>query len=159
MAAPSPDSLAARLRALRLERGGPAYSPPAQPSSQAKSPAADPDAAPAILGINLARAARVRPPRDLSAARDFDETARLIRTMQRGVTRSAVAWDQLLTQSGLDPVIAAAARVRSFRRGVLTVEVADSGAKYILARFLRAGGEARLARLAPVALHKVRLVM
>jgi hypothetical protein len=50
-------------------------------------------------------------------------------------------------------------RVVSFRAGVLTVRVSDASTKYAMDRFLRAGGEAALARLSPATLRRVKLVL
>jgi len=125
----------------------------------ASEPVDDPEKRHLLLALTRTRQLRVKGERNLSVAHEIDEQARLIRSVQRGMTGVSVAWEMLLAQSGLPREVGEATRIRSFRRGVLTIQVRDASTKYNLSRFLRSGGEARLAKLAPVALTKVRLVM
>lgn len=112
----------------------------------------------AVVALARARAARCRAARDTSITPEIAAQATLIRTIQRGITSTSVAWDRLLQQSGVGEHLMAAARVRSFRRGVLTIQVRDASARYELGRLLRAGGEQRLSRLSPAPVHRVKLV-
>ncbi|MBC7773244.1 MAG: hypothetical protein H7210_12165 [Pyrinomonadaceae bacterium] len=113
----------------------------------------------AALALTRTRQDRVKPSRDLSLAEEIDTQARLIRSVQKGIAKVSIAWDQILAGSGLPDELLARATVKSYRRGVLTIRVRDSTTQYLLARFLRAGGESRLARLAPVVVSRVKLVM
>ncbi len=156
-------SLAARLESIRVLRVGRAASsvsrsedePPSAPSTDG---GADMDRRTAIVGVQQARRARVPAPRELSIAHEVDTQARLIRSVQKGLVASGVAWERVLTDCGVSDFLVSSARIRSFRRGVLTIQVRDASARYELSRFLRSGGEARVARAARVALHTIKLV-
>lgn len=171
MAKGADESLVKRLRELRAARGGGGMPGGSGKASRARHDERDPGGVSAsepttdlagrmaALGVERARQDRVRPTRDLSLADEIDTQARLIRSVQKGISKAAIAWDQVLAGSGLPDELLARVMVKSYRRGVLTIRVRDSGTQYLLARFLRAGGEAKLARLAPVVVNKVKLVM
>lgn len=176
MAKPGEDSLVRRLRDLRAASHGSAMgvSEGRRPRSASESNQTGIDSGEVIggvpepsdlvtrvvaLGLERARQSRVKPARDLSLAEEIDTQARLIRSVQKGIAKVTIAWDQILVGSGLPDELLARVSVKSYRRGILTIRVRDSGTQYLLARFLRAGGEAKLARLAPVVVSKVKLVM
>jgi len=168
MPAQDQDSLVERLRRLRAARGisdgdgrrGLTRNSLAKAEKQSPDHTLiDPSARAAVLSLDRARHARVRPAHDFSLAVEVDTQARLIRSVQKGLTRASVAWDRVLGGCGLSVELLSNVQVKSYRRGILTIRVRDSATKYLLARFLRSGGEASLARLAPVVVTRVKLVM
>src|SRR5262249_34595854 len=110
-------------------------------------------------GLERIRSRRLRPERDLSLRDIFDGELRRVRSAARATTGAAGAWEELLATSGLPPGLRERTRVVSFRHGVLTVRAADASTKYAVDRFMRAGGEAALARLAPATLRRVKIVL
>jgi hypothetical protein len=95
---------------------------------------------------------RNRPQHDLSIGPHVE-------ALVSGVRRSANALDGLTVDwsAVVPPELSAATRPVAFRRGVLTVQAADSSALFAMDRWLRAGGEPALRAACP-ALRRVRLV-
>lgn len=105
------------------------------------------------------RGNRVKPERDLTMRSQLDSQLRQIRQIERSAVNAAQAWDRLLEQAGLQANLLARTKVVSFRFGVLTVRASDASTKYAVDRFLRAGGENALARLASTTLRRVKLIL
>lgn len=114
---------------------------------------------PQAAALDRLRANRVPPPRDLRLTSLLDSEMRRVRPAHRAASSAVSAWDELLGRAGMPPGLLTRTRVVSFRNGVLTVRAADASTKYAVDRFLRAGGEAALARLASTTLRRVKLVL
>ena len=121
-------------------------------------PGAD-SAAAMAAGLERVRSNRRIPPRDVSMLAALDAEIRRIRQIQRAAVGASNAWDQLLASAGVAPELVERMRIVSFRAGVLTVRVSDASTKYAMDRFLRAGGQAALARLSPTTLRRVKLML
>ena len=62
------------------------------------------------------------------------------------------AWDEIVPAP-----LAARCLSLALTRGVLTVKTSDASTRFELDRFLRCGGEAKLARAAKIAIRKIKL--
>ena len=89
-------------------------------------------------------------PRDLSALMRAQIPE--IRRMRKNLSGVAAAWNQVVPEP-----LASCVRLDGVAAGVLNVRVADSAARFELDRFLRAGGEAALLKLMPVAVRRVKI--
>jgi hypothetical protein len=99
------------------------------------------------------RGFRNRPERDLSIAAAVHDAERDARKKHKALGGVGAVWAQVVPAG-----LAARAHVVSLARGVLTIRAADGVTRFELDRFLRAGGEARLARAAAVAIKRTRIV-
>lgn len=108
----------------------------------------------AAAAIERLRGFRVRPGPDrrasgaIDALRD-DLGKRVRQTGGMVEAWRAVAPDELRERTA----------VGGFRRGVLTIEASDGSTRYLVQRWLRAGGERMLAGCAPATVRKVRVVV
>lgn len=76
-----------------------------------------------------------------------------VKKLQRATGGVGAAWEEVAPVA-----LAGRCRVAGLSRGVLTLRVKDSAARYEADRFLRSGGEAALASRARVAIKRVRIV-
>lgn len=106
----------------------------------------------AAESIEKIRSLRVRPERDRSAAGAVGELRDRLEREIKQTGGMGEAW-RTAAPSGL----AAKTRVRSFQRGVLTIEVPDSATRYLVEQWLRGGGRQMLAGLAPATVRRVTL--
>ena len=98
------------------------------------------------------RGYRTRPERDLSVAADLDRLVKDATRRSKAVGGIGRAWDATVPEA-----LRARSAIVTYRAGVLTVRCADAAARFGLDRFLRSGGEAEVARLAPAALKRIKL--
>lgn len=110
----------------------------------------DPQAA--ALRLQRLREARQRRAPDDALAPAFQRAAKDLRRLQRGLAGVAEAWEAICP-----PDLLGRTAIRSIRRGVLTIGVADATACYELDRLLKGGGERELIRRCPMGVRKVRL--
>jgi hypothetical protein len=82
------------------------------------------------------------------------EAEKDLKKRARSLGGMADAWDAVVPRT-----LAARCRLQTFSRGVLTVRAADASARFELDRFLRAGGEAALARRGSAALKRLKIVI
>lgn len=99
------------------------------------------------------RAARRLPPADVAIQPELERLAQSLRRQRRAIDRVEQAWLQLLP-----PGLSAATTLRSIRRGVLTVAVADATVRFELDRYLRSGGLDALRHHCAEPIARVRLV-
>jgi hypothetical protein len=125
-----------------------------RPSSEPLS-----DSAALAAGLQRLRSFKQRPERDVTIASLVETESRRLRQTQRATTRAAGAWDTLLASAQLPAGLASRVSVVSFRAGVLTLRATDASSKYALERYLRAGGEAALARLSSTPLRRVKVTL
>jgi hypothetical protein len=107
---------------------------------------------PATGWLENLRGWRNRPDRDLTIGAEIETLLAQARRASRAVEGLADRWSDLIPMD-----MRGVARPVAFQRGVLTVEVRDSAARFILDRWLRGGGEAALRGACP-GLRRVRLV-
>ncbi len=98
-----------------------------------------------------------------AAARDF--TGRSLGTAMAGVDRQLKRDSKRLGGAGeawmtvCPAELIARTAITGLNRGELRVAVADSATMYTLDRYLRAGGEAELARASTAPIYRVRLAL
>jgi hypothetical protein len=97
---------------------------------------------------------RLAPERDLSLADSAGAAARELKSRARQVDGLGSAWAESVPPDLLDRT-----EVLALSRGVLKVRCDDAATLDTLNHWLRAGGQDHLARLAPAALTRVRLVL
>lgn len=107
----------------------------------------------AIDDLRRLRANRAPRERDLSIGRAVHEVEREVKKRAKATGGIGAAWESVVPAA-----LAARSNPVSLARGVLTVRVADSAARFELDRFLRTGGEPALARAAGVAIRRIKLV-
>src|SRR5688572_12957469 len=108
----------------------------------------------AVLLIERLRKFRVRPGADASIGVAVEGEARSARRAHRADSGVAAAW-----AAGVPAKLAAVTRIERISRGVVTVRVPHDAARYELDRWLRAGGLNTLARMSPVAIRRVKVVV
>ena len=103
---------------------------------------------------DLRRLRSLRNPRDrdLSIGAVVRTAEKELRKKVKSLGGVADAWDTVVPLT-----LARRCRLVSLSRGVLSVQVADSSARFELDRFLRAGGEAELVRRARAAIKRIKL--
>ncbi len=111
------------------------------------------------IGLERLCQFRAHRDRDFSLRQIFSDQIRELRRADRASTGTARAWDKLFAEAGLAENLLLRTKVESMRNGVLTIRVTDAPTRYAIERFLRAGGEAALARLAPTTLRRVKLML
>ncbi len=111
------------------------------------------DARAAQAAVERLRGFRVRAGRPASIEAEVEAARREAGHRRRAVGGIERAWEEVVPEA----LRARCALVR-FSRGVVTVKAFDGAAMYELDRFLRAGGEARLARVAGAPVRRVRVV-
>lgn len=104
----------------------------------------------AAASIEKIRSLRVRPPRDAAAAGAVGELRDKLEREIKQTGGMGEAWRTVVPSELL-----AKTKLKSFARGVLTVEVADTSTRYLLERWLRGGGRQMLAGCAPVTVTRV----
>lgn len=92
-------------------------------------------------------------PRDLTITDAVRQVERETKKKVRSIGGVALAWETVVP-----PALRGRAAPVTLSRGVLTVRAADAAARFELDRFLRAGGDAALARAAGVAIKKIKIV-
>jgi hypothetical protein len=85
------------------------------------------------------RRSYVRRSRDVALGRDLERVQRDARAAVRRETSLQTAW-----RHAAPPDVAARARPRSFRAGVLTLGVADQAGKYLVDRWIKGQGRVAL---------------
>jgi hypothetical protein len=108
---------------------------------------------PPVPDLRRLRGFRNRPERDLSIVAAVRGAERDALKKHKALGGVGAAWEQIVPGSLKERV-----HVVSLARGVLTIRAADGVTKFELDRFLRSGGEARLARAAAVAIKRTRIV-
>ncbi len=99
------------------------------------------------------RKSRLSPERDVTVAPLLRAAADEFRRGSRGLGNVGAAWaDQCPAE------LAGSTRIESLHRGVLTVAVDDSAAKFLLDRWLRDGGEQAFIRTCGAPVRGVKLV-
>lgn len=104
-------------------------------------------------GLEQLRTWRNRPERDLTLAEPLAREVKLIRRLERSMGSIATAWQDLVPAD-----VASRTALVGVSRGVLTVRVSDSAARYELDRWLRTGGETAIIRRCVNGLTRIRLV-
>lgn len=104
----------------------------------------------AAAAIEKIRALRVRPPRDTTAAGAVGELHDALERQIKQTGGMGEAWRTVAPDNLRDK-----ARVVSFQRGVLTIETPDTGTRYLIEQWLRAGGRQMLTGCAPATLRRV----
>lgn len=99
------------------------------------------------------RQLRNRADPDLSLGAPLQNVCRDLERRSRAAGGIGDAWARILPLH-----LAEAADIVSFTRGVLTIRPANAAIRYQLDCFLRAGGEAELARAARTSIRRIRLL-
>lgn len=108
---------------------------------------------PLAAELERLRSRRVRRDRAPEAGVLFAAQARELAKQQKRLGGVAGAWAEVCP-----PELIERTTILSLSRGVLTIGVPDAAARFELDRFLRAGAERELIRLAPATVRTVRLV-
>ena len=117
-------------------------------------PAHPPRTNPDLTSIDRVRQARVRPARDLTLGADIDRAMRDLKKQRRALGGSAAAWNAVIP-----PELVNKTSLETLSSGVLTVSVPDAATRFVLDRFLRAGGERQVIGASGAAIRKIRIVV
>jgi len=115
----------------------------------------------ARLSVDKLRALRVPAPRDLSLGARLAGEVLDAKKRQKAVGGIGVVWAELLADvktGGGNDSLAERTIVRSFLRGLLTIEASDTATRYQVDRWLRGGGLELLRKRSPRTLTRVKLV-
>ena len=115
----------------------------------------------AKLSLEKLRSLRVPAPRDLSLAAGLAGEVLDAKKRRKAVGGIGTVWAELLTEvksSSANETLAVRTIVRSFLRGVLTIEASDTATRYEVDRWLRAGGLEMLRKRSPRTLTRVKVV-
>lgn len=104
----------------------------------------------AAASINRLRELRVRPAPDRHASGTIDALRDDLQRRVRATGGIVDAWRTVVPDD-----LRARTLVRSFHRGVLTIETPDTSSRYLVQRWLRAGGRHMLAGCAPGTINKI----
>ncbi|HZW08966.1 MAG TPA: DciA family protein [Phycisphaerales bacterium] len=104
----------------------------------------------AAASIEKIRSLRVRPERDLTVGPVVGELHDKLARELKQTGGMGEAWRTVVPSE-----LGARTRLRSFQRGVLTIEAPDAATRYLLEQWLRGGGRAMLAGCAPATVRRV----
>lgn len=110
----------------------------------------DPDLQHAAASIDHLRALRVRATPDLSIGTVIEPLRRDLGKRVKHNSGIIDAWRATVPDS-----LRARTTVRSFRRGLLTIETPDTSTRFLVQQWLRSGGEGMVAGCAPGTVNKV----
>ncbi len=112
----------------------------------------------AKLSLEKLRSNRVRPARDITLAANLAGEVLEAKKRHKAVGGIGAAWAELMSEVVTGTNLAERTIVRSFFRGVLTIEASDTAARYEVDRWLRAGGLETLRKRSPRTLARVKVV-
>ncbi len=104
----------------------------------------------AAASIEKIRALRVREGRNLGASAAVGELHDRLDRELRQSGGMGEAWRTVVPSE-----LAPKTRVKSFQRGILTIEVPDAPTRYLVEQWLRGGGRQMLAGCAPATIRRV----